>query len=283
MQFPAAIRNRLEGRFPLFLFLLTAAQAHAGLFSDDVARQRLDDQQQEIQQLKAKLEDIDTRLKRIESAQIEMASKFQDQGSDSAAMRGKMEELQHSIDDTQKRQKDFYIDLDTRLRKLEPQPSAAPMNSPAPANSTAPASAVAAPPAAPAEAPPPSAEQGDYDASFGKFKIGDYNGAISGFSDYLKKYPKGSFSASAQYWIGNAYFAMREFEKAIAAQRRVISKFPDSTKAPDALINIASSEQELGRMKAAKITLKSVIEKYPSSEAATKAKHRLDELKQGKR
>ncbi|NNM81927.1 MAG: tol-pal system protein YbgF [Burkholderiales bacterium] len=280
MQYPAAIRNRLKGRFPLFLFLLTAAQAHAGLFSDDVARQKIDDQEQEIQQLKAKLEDIDTRLKRIESAQIEMASKFQDQGSESAAMRGKMEEMQHSIDDTQKRQKDFYLDLDTRLRKLEPQPSGAatPMNSPAPTvvspvATTAPA----------AEAPAPSAEQGDYDASFGKFKIGDYNGAISGFSDYLKKYPNGSLSASAQYWIGNAYFAMRDFEKAIAAQRRVISKFPDSTKAPDALINIASSEQELGRMKAAKSTLKSVIEKYPSSEAAAKAKRRLEELKQGKR
>ncbi len=59
----------------------------------------------------------------------------------------------------------------------------------------------------------------------------------------------------------------------------MISKYPDSQKAPDALLNIASSQQELGKTKEARKTLKSIVSEYPSSDAAAKAKQRLNSLK----
>ena len=274
--FPAAKSNRLKGRFTIFLFLL-AGQAHAGLFSDDEARQKIDAQQQEIQKLQSRLDDVESRLKKLEAAQIDMASQYQNQGADSAALRGRMEEMQHAIDDAQKRQKDFYIDLDTRLRKLEPQAGgAAPASAPsaAPPSAAAPSAPVAA---APVPAAPAPSGQADYEAAFNQFKIGNYNGAIAGFTAFIKAHPDSSFAASAQYWIGNAYFAMRNFDNAIEAQRKLISKYPDSQKAPDALINIASSQQELGHNKDARKTLESVIATYPASDAAAKAKRRLEE------
>ena len=80
---------------------------------------------------------------------------------------------------------------------------------------------------------------------------------------------------SAQYWIGNSLYATRDFRGAIAAQRQLIAQYPDSAKAPDALLNIASAQSELGDLQAARITLQEVATRYPSSEAGVKAKQRL--------
>ena len=44
---------------------------------------------------------------------------------------------------------------------------------------------------------------------------------------------------------------------------------------PDALLNIASAQSELGDNAAARRTLEELIAKYPESEAAAKAKQRL--------
>jgi TolA-binding protein len=48
---------------------------------------------------------------------------------------------------------------------------------------------------------------------------------------------------------------------------------------PDALLNIASSQQGLGNVAAAKKTLGSIVAKYPLSNAAELAKKRLASIK----
>ena len=77
------------------------------------------------------------------------------------------------------------------------------------------------------------------------------------------------------YWTGNAQYAQRDFRGAIATQRQLITAYPDSQKLPDALLNIASCQVELGDVPAARRTLEEVVAKYPTSEAATKARQRL--------
>jgi tol-pal system protein YbgF len=77
------------------------------------------------------------------------------------------------------------------------------------------------------------------------------------------------------YWAGNAQYAQREFRAAIATQRQLVATYPDSQKVPDALLNIASSQVELGDAPGARRTFQEVVAKYPTSEAATKARQRL--------
>jgi tol-pal system protein YbgF len=84
---------------------------------------------------------------------------------------------------------------------------------------------------------------------------------------------------SAQYWIGNSYYALRDFKNAITAQEKLLSSYGDSAKAPDAMLNIASSHQEMNKKTAAKKTLETLIGRYPGSDAAEKAKRRLANLK----
>lgn len=61
--------------------------------------------------------------------------------------------------------------------------------------------------------------------------------------------------------------------------KKLISTYPDSLKTPDAFLNIASSQQELGDRKASQHTLEDLIAKFPQSDAAKKAKQRLAHTK----
>ena len=55
----------------------------------------------------------------------------------------------------------------------------------------------------------------------------------------------------------------------------MLASWPDSDKAPDALLNIASSQAELGDVKGARATLQQIVTKYPNSQAAEPARQRL--------
>ena len=91
----------------------------------------------------------------------------------------------------------------------------------------------------------------------------------------MKTYPKSLLASSAQYWIGNAQFARKDYKTAIQSQRTLIQTWPDSPKVPDALLSIASAQSEQGDNASARRTLEELMAKYPQSEAAGKAKQRL--------
>jgi TolA-binding protein len=75
--------------------------------------------------------------------------------------------------------------------------------------------------------------------------------------------------------VGNAQFARKDYRASIAAQRQLIALYPDSQKVPDALLNIASAQAELGESTSARRTLEELVSKYPQSESAGQAKQRL--------
>ena len=217
-------------------------------------------------------------------------------------LRGKIEELGNSIANAEKRQKDMYLDLDTRLRRVEQQGGGgasrktdesiaalaervrkleqgaaipAPINTAAGSETPAPGTAIAvAPvPAAGAESP-----QRAYEVALASYRGGDFQGAINGFQNFLKQFPQHTLAVNAQYWIGDAYFQLRDYKSAIEAQKKLLSSYPDNPKASDALLNIGSSELGLGDTAAARKSWEELISRYPGTEAAIKAKQRLARL-----
>ena len=78
--------------------------------------------------------------------------------------------------------------------------------------------------------PPAAAEQRAYDAALDQFKRGDYQGAITGFTAFVKTYPRSPLASSAQYWIGNAHFARKDYKAAIASQRQLLLAWPEETR-----------------------------------------------------
>ena len=79
--------------------------------------------------------------------------------------------------------------------------------------------------------------------------------------------------------MGNAYYALSDYKRAIAAQEVVATTYGDSASAPDALLNIASSYTALKDKKAARNTLERLIRTFPDAPATQEAKDRLAALK----
>jgi tol-pal system protein YbgF len=253
--------------------LLTGSFAHAALFDDNEARRRIDETSARLTQIQRQLEDriaaLESQLK--SGGLVDLFNQVEQIKSDIARLRGQVEVVTYELEQAQKRQRDLYVDLDTRLRKLETAASAASAEAP-PSNPPI-AGNVPSPPPRPVS--DPAAEQRAYDAALDQFKRADYMGAIANFSTFVKNYPQSSLAPSAQYWIGNAHYARKDYRASISAQRALVTTYPTSPKVPDALLNVASAQSDLNDNAAARRTLEELIAKYPQSEAALKAKQRL--------
>ena len=212
----------------------------------------------------------------------------------------------------QKRQRDFYIDLDNRLRQIE-QPSGKPRSSISDRPEIQAENHAAVAPSVLEQTrhlqqvpllrnwcmrkpnqprsliqrvsrrmnwmPAGPTENSVYQAAYDRFKGGEFTDAIVQFENFMQSYPHSNLAPAAAYWIGNAHYALRDYQLAITAQQKLIAQYPDSNQVPDALFNIASSQNGMGESKASRQTLENILTKFPHSEAGKKAKQRLANLK----
>ncbi|HXX86704.1 MAG TPA: tol-pal system protein YbgF [Casimicrobiaceae bacterium] len=247
---------------------LASMPARAALFDDDEARKRIDALKVRVDQLeRSVLQRLDT-LEAKSAGLVDVLRDVEQIKADVAKLRGQYEVLSYELEQTQKRQRDLYVDLDTRLRKLESGAGAS-------GDTVSPPGATAAAPPATGKPGDAGAEQRAYDTALEQFKSSNYSAAIASFQSFVKTYPKSPLAPSALYWAGNAQYAQRDFRGAIGTQRQLLSTYPDSQKVPDALLNIASCQADLGEAAPAKRTLEEIISRYPKSEAAEKARQRL--------
>ena len=264
-------------------FLLVSAMAlslhaTAGLFDDEEARKDLRNLRAQIEQQNR---DHDARLQKIEESIknlgiIQLLNQIEQLNAEIAKLRGQVEVMSNLDEQLTKRQRDFYLDIDTRLRKLEGVPGEAPAG----AANVAPAAATLAPAAPVAQTAASRAkEDAVYDVGSNAFKRGDYAAAIRAFQTFIKDYPTGQLVSNAHYWMGISYFNLRDYGNARSSQDALLKKFPDSAKAPDALLAVAGIYVEIGDTGSARNALEDVIAKYPASEAASKARTRLAALR----
>ncbi|HLN85711.1 MAG TPA: tol-pal system protein YbgF [Candidatus Limnocylindrales bacterium] len=117
----------------------------------------------------------------------------------------------------------------------------------------------------------------DYETAWRSFEKKDYQAAAGRFRDFLKKNPKTRLAAAAQFWLGESYFALKEFEKAIVAYDEV-RRFPQTDKVAAALLRQGIAFGELGEKLNARLVLQELVEKFPQSAEAPRAKQRLKAL-----
>jgi tol-pal system protein YbgF len=249
----------------------------AGLFDDEVARKQLSEQSKRVDELKNQSEAFAGRLGKIEESlrhqpTLQLLDQIELLKREIQTLRGQLEVVTNSVENNSKRQRDMYVDLDTRMRRLEQQG--------APTAPVAPAAGVDAPPPGASSAGTTGADETrDYEAAQNLRRIGNYKRAIAAFQGFLTQHPKSSLAHRAQYWIGDSYFNLRDYKNAIVSQRRLLETFPDSASAPDAMLNIASSQVELGATAAARKSMDTLVARYPRSEAAEKARRRMTTLR----
>lgn len=232
-------------------FAYLPLHASAALFDDDEARRAILDLRAKVEAMR---NELNTRLdaKSDKTSTLDLIGQHDQTMQEIAKLRGQVEVLSNDVSNLQKRQKDLYVDIDTRLRKLEPRQVTIDGKEEAVAQS----------------------EQSTYDDALSLLKSGDYKGAVSALDGFLRQYPGSGYAANAQYWLGNGYYALHDCKSAIAAQQLVVKNYPDSPKAADAMLNMATCYTEMKDTKKARATLDSLVAKYPDSTAAQTARER---------
>ena len=224
-----------------------ALPARAGLFDDQQARQRID-------QLRKEVDALTQRVDTLTANQLDFANQGETIRADIAKLRGQMEVLSHELDAAQKRQKDFYVDLDNRLRKLE---QTAPVTSEAPAK------------------PDPAEETREYEAALDLLKASRFKDAAAAFDTFLAARQQSSLRASATYWCAYAHAQAGNQRKAADLFAEFAATWPEDERAPNALEAQAKSLDALKDSQGARQATQTLAEKYPDSEAGKRAKWRL--------
>jgi tol-pal system protein YbgF len=151
-------------------------------------------------------------------------------------------------------------------QSMAPAPSG-PVPPPAP---TPPPPQVAPPaPAAPRTGNP----EEEYNAALATFRSREHGQAVLDFIDFIAKYPKHTLAGNAQYWIGEAYWAQRDYRQALVEFDKVSEYGP--AKAPDALVKIGLCHVRLRDVPRAQQAWQRVLREYPKSEAAILAQSLL--------
>lgn len=122
----------------------------------------------------------------------------------------------------------------------------------------------------PLDGDPPSDADGLYEDSHEKMLRRQFNAAEAGFKKFLSAYPKNKLASNAQYWLGETYYARRQYKRAAKAFLTGYKKHNKSSKAPDYLVKLGMTLARLGQKKQACATLLEAGKRYPKSPAVRK-------------
>jgi tol-pal system protein YbgF len=169
------------------------------------------------------------------------------------------------------------VDLQSAVQSLDAKVSgAAPASAAGSATPTA--SAVApANSSAPPPAGAPSADV-LYQNGLRDIQGGKYDLARSEFQDYLKYYGNTDLASNAQFYIGEMAYKEKKYDEAVAEYDKVLNNYPKSFKLAPSHLHRGMALIELGQKSAGIRELREVIHLFPGSEEDRYARARLKEL-----
>jgi tol-pal system protein YbgF len=91
-----------------------------------------------------------------------------------------------------------------------------------------------------------------------------------GFSSFVSKYPDHSLAGSAQYWLGETYYAQGDFRQAAQSFLHGYKDYPKSRRAPDSLLKLGISLNKLGQTQQACAAFGAIGGEFPNAVDAKK-------------
>lgn len=235
-----------------------------------------------------RLASIEERLEQVErlvesDSLVDLATRLDEVETQLRTLRGDVEQLQHDQEGAQERQRELYLDVDRRLRRLEVGGSAGAGGSldlsagddeQASSDDTSDSSASGSQ----SDEASGSSPREEYEAAFELLRDGRYDAAGEAFQAFLEEHPDSRLGANARYWLGEVHYVTRDFEQAVTEFQRVIEDYPDAGKVPDAHLKLGFTFYELERWEEAREHLETVVENYEDSSVARLARTRLDRM-----
>jgi tol-pal system protein YbgF len=124
---------------------------------------------------------------------------------------------------------------------------------------------------------PPSADT-LYSNGLRDITSGKYDLARSEFQDYLKYYGDTDLASNAQFYLGEIYYKQKQYGEAVTAYDKVLTGYPKSFKLGPARLRKGMALIELGQKTAGVRELREVVKRYPGTEEERRARARLKDL-----
>src|SRR5919198_6321536 len=202
-----------------------------------------------------------------------------------ADMKAGLDELRQQVSVLTERLDASNVQMSRRVGALEakvnPGASASPPGSRPGPSGTGQTSLPGAPPgdlpssAPPAGAPSSAEAKQVYQAAYGDYQRGKFELAAQGFRAYLEQAPNGDVADTAQYYLGESLYSGKDYRSAIAEFERLVRDFPQSSQVPSALLKTGEAYYVLKDNVQGRRVLRTLIEKYPTSNEAKLAEAKL--------
>ena len=192
---------------------------------------------------------------------------------------GQIEQLQYRNQQLQQQMEKMQADYEYRLDQLEGKGGkGGPRPTPS-GPSGGPQTSFAPPPAGPTPGPTPGGNGEQlYNEAFKKLQDGDYAGAERGFKSFLASNPRHPLAGNAQYWLGETFYARRDYPSAMTAFAEGYKTYKSSAKGPDNLLKLGVTLAQMGRKQDACAMFAKFSQDYPR--ATDLQRRRVDQERQ---
>ncbi len=127
--------------------------------------------------------------------------------------------------------------------------------------------------------PGPITPQELYNRSYRAVRDGNTGEAVRGFRRFLRLFPKSQLAPHSQYWLGEAYYALKQYPQALDEFLNVITRYPKSRKIPDAYYKRGLAYIQRKFPANATLEFEKLIRRFPSHPLSKQARVQLQNLK----
>ena len=92
-----------------------------------------------------------------------------------------------------------------------------------------------------------------------------YSDAETGFQEFLSKYPDHNLAGSAQFKLGETFYAQQQYEQAAKSYLTGYKQFPKSRRAPDSMLKLGLAMNKMGQNPQGCAVLGSVGDEFPNA------------------
>jgi tol-pal system protein YbgF len=118
----------------------------------------------------------------------------------------------------------------------------------------------------------------NYDLGISQWKSRKYDEAINTFQNLLSaRLQKPDMMDNVHYWLGECYYGKGEYKRSIDNFKKVLT-YPKADKIDDTLMMIGLSNEKLNNIEDAREAYQRLVDTYPKSRQAQKAKSKLKGL-----
>jgi tol-pal system protein YbgF len=118
-----------------------------------------------------------------------------------------------------------------------------------------------------------------YNFAFGLLKQADYSAAEEALKSFIRQHPDDGLAGSAQYWLGETYYARGNYAEAAGAFAEGYKRYPKGVKAADDLLKLGMSLARANQRQNACIAFVQLDRDFPNPGSAIKERAKEEKKK----